>query len=146
LIRSIWYEHMPGVEGPKVLNPFEELTKALGPMKEFGQQITKVRDDIRDAFGWAFPEKTGTEGAEIPPLTFDGKLPAYLHPSVPQVIKAWTPVLGDMGKSLGTGLREGFIGGGTKEEKKEEPKVAFRREPLSPEQFMKEYGEKREGE
>lgn len=137
LIRSIWYEHIPGTEQPKVVNPFESLTQLLKPMKEFGEQINAVRNDIREAFGWAFPEKTGEGGAEIPPLTFKGELPAYMHPSVPKLIQAWTPVLGDMGKSIGSGIKEGFMGGAAKEEGKEEKKVEFKRPPPSPDDFLK---------
>jgi len=145
LIRSIWYEHMPGVEGPKVLNPFEELTKALGPMKEFGEQITKVRDDVRAAFGWAFPEKTGSEGSQIPPLQFKGDLPAYLHPAVPEILRAWSPVLGDMGKSIGAGIREGFTGITGKQEEKKESTVEAKRHTLSPDEWLAEQKKQKEG-
>lgn len=134
-VRQIWYRNLPGAVEDRVVDPFDALKKSLGPMKKMGESIELLRDDIQGAFGWAFPQQPqGGGGVGVP--SYEGKLPVYLHPLVPQGLQSWSPVFKEWTKAITSGIREGAMG--KEEEKPEEskPAVEFKKPPPRPEDYL----------
>lgn len=53
----LWYEHLegPGAVQATTLTSFEDFQASLELMIEFGKAIVGLKENIREAFSWAFP-------------------------------------------------------------------------------------------
>lgn len=144
-VRQIWYRHLQGASGERVIDPFDQMEKALAPMVKFGEQVSGLRDTIQEAFGWAFPEPPeGGGGRGI--IAYKGDIPAYLHPLVPEGLGAWAPVFKEWTAGITSGLREGL--GADKEEKEEEVEAAvkFKKPSPRPEDYLQQDEPEKEAE
>ena len=135
-VRQIWYRQLPGAVTEKVVDPIDVMEKALAPMAKFGERITALQENIRGAFGWALPHQPAGGGGGGGPL-YEGNIPAYLHPRVPQGLQAWGPVLKDWTKSITEGVREGVLGGGSEGEEEPERKAEFKKPRPDPTEFLR---------
>jgi len=144
-VRQIWYRNLPGAVTERVIDPIDQMERALAPMIKFGEKITKLQTTIQGAFGWAMPQAApGESGVGAP--TYKGTLPAYLHPLVPQGLQAWSPVFKEWTKSITSGIREGAMGEGEEREEEAEAVVEFRRPAPRPEDYMAEERPEQEAE
>jgi len=135
-IRTIWHQSVPGGAEGKAIDPVGAMIEALEPFKAFGEQITTLKESIQGAFGWALPQSGGGGGTPSS-VQYKGELPIWVHPAVPESFKAWTPVFREGAKEIGSGLREGFFGGGSAEKPAEGKGVEFSRPPPNPQDYLK---------
>ncbi len=144
-VRQIWFRHLPGPVEERVIDPLDQMEKALAPMAKFGERITTLQDSIRGAFGWAFPPQPEGGGGRGT-IAYKGDIPAYLHPLVPEGLGAWAPVFKEWTKAVTSGVREGL--GTDEEEAKEdvEAAVEFKRPPPRPEDYIKQEEPEQEAE
>lgn len=144
-VRQIWYRHLQGAVGERVIDPLDQMERALAPMAKFGERITVLQESIQGAFGWAFPKQPeggGGRGA----IVYKGDIPAYLHPLVPEGLGAWAPVFKEWTKGITSGLREG-LGTDEKEEKEEvEAAVEFKKPSPRPEDYIQQEAPEKEAE
>lgn len=132
--RQLWYRYVEGPKEREVVNPIAAIREILAPMKELGESMTGLKEDIQAAFGWALPSPT-QGGTTTTGVQYKGEVPIMLHPAVAEGFKAWTPIFRDGAKEIGTGLREGFFGGGGEEKPVGEKGVTFSKPPPRPEDF-----------
>jgi len=57
--KILWHEHLegPGPLQEATFTSFEDLERSLELLIKYGKAIGDLQEDIRDAFGWAFPEQ-----------------------------------------------------------------------------------------
>lgn len=141
--RQQWYRYVEGPKEREVVNPLGALREILAPMKEFGQEMTGLKTDIQEAFGWALPpQQAGAAG--VSSLTYKGELPIWMHPDVPKAMMGWTPLLKEMTKDITEGVREGILGIQPKAKPKESPPASFAKPAPSPDEFLEKEEEKPE--
>ena len=145
LVRQIWYRHLAGDAVERVIDPIDQMERALAPMTKFGERISTLQENIRGAFGWAFPQQPpGGGGSGAPGYT--GTLPAYLHPLVPQGLQAWSPVFKEWTKAITSGVREGAMSESEEERKDVEAAVEFKKPSPRPEDYLIEEEPEKEAE
>jgi len=132
--RQLWYRYVEGPKEKEIVNPIAAMRDVLAPMKEFGESMTGLKEDIQAAFGWALTSSPPAGGSSTG-IQYKGEVPIMLHPAVAEGFKAWMPIFKDGAREVGSGLREGFFGGGEKEKAASEKEVRFSKPPPRPEDF-----------
>jgi len=130
-LRTIWNRSLPGplpVEN-NVLDPIEQMNRAMEPMIRFGVSMGILQESIRAAFGWALPQGSRGGNPSTAPR-YVGALPAILHPKAPELAMAWSPFVKNMTEEIASGIREGLAA--TKSEEKAGPEGDRRFERPSP--------------
>lgn len=142
-MRTIWHQAVPGEVKTEIVNPLAQVREILGPLKEVGAEIQGLQEDIKGAFGWAFPTPS-PGGVAIGAPDYRGDLPVYMHPAVPQTLMAWSPVLREWTKDITAGIKEGITGVTAKAEERPGAKVEFSRPPPDAAAFLARDEEERE--
>jgi len=132
-VRQLWYRYVEGPKEARIVSPVDAMKELLAPFEAFGKSIGELQEQIRGAFGWAFPQSQGV--STTTGIQYKGEVPIMLHPAVAEGFKSWMPVFKDGAREIGSGLREGFFGEGGKEKAAEEKGVKFSRPPPRPEDF-----------
>jgi len=58
-LHTLWYRHLEGLKETQetTTTSFADINMVLNQMIQFGKEIESLKEDIRDALGWAFPKQ-----------------------------------------------------------------------------------------
>lgn len=107
-LRTVWTRRLPGplpVEA-RTADPLASYAAAMEPYIRIGFEMGALRESVRAAFSWIFPQDQSGGNPSTP--RYVGTLPAILHPKVPELAMAWSPFVRDMTEAITSGIREGI--------------------------------------